>query len=121
MTALRFCADCGRERAEGGEVISFTPDYGWTVEFSLLLADGQRCQEPTERTDPDGSRWQVWSEQMTGWAIVEQHFDEGDRHQRDIEPVMLADDHYSETLSEYKLDHNVSKARICIKRAGGVA
>jgi hypothetical protein len=104
MSETGFCPDCNHDRSAGADMVSFTPDPGWVAECSAPLAGGE---EPSGGMgvliSPDGTRWDTWTEPVIGWAVIEHHyegmFDSG--HERRMEPVLLAEGEFVETLREY--------------------
>jgi hypothetical protein len=110
-----FCTDCNHDRTTGDDVISFTPGTGWTAERAMLLAEGEPAEAGlTEVRAPDGSRWAMWHETVVGWAVVERHHDGG--HEREVEPVVLAEDQNTFTLTEYRSYHLSPRVRVRITR-----
>jgi hypothetical protein len=102
-----FCPDCNHERAEGDQVISFTPDPGWIAEFAKVLGPGDENWDLGKMHGPDGRWWGIWHEPVIGWAVVERHYDKDAAalgHDRRIEPVLLAENGIVITESEYRMD-----------------
>jgi hypothetical protein len=103
-----FCPDCNHDRSAGDQVISFTPDHGWTAEFSMLVADA--VAHGTDLADVP----------VIGWAVVERHYEgmlDGG-HDREIQPVLLAEGEYPVTMREYVMDHNMDGVHTQITRSG---
>lgn len=115
-----FCPDCNHVRsADTGVVVSFTPDQDWFAEFAAPLAPGK---EPSGGlgllTGPDGTRWDSWRIPVIGWAVVEHHY-EGHielGHERAIEPVLLSEDQFPVTMTEYRKDHDMAGVHTRIAR-----